>query len=91
MRRRELLLLLAGGIVPAQDLRAQQKPMPVIGFLSSVSPGPTAPYMAAFHQGLRETGYVEGHRTWLSNTAGQTAIMIDFRQWLPISSTARST
>jgi putative ABC transport system substrate-binding protein len=60
MRRRELLLLLAGGIVPSQDLRAQQKTMPVIGFLSSISPGPSAPYMAAFHQGLRETGYVEG-------------------------------
>jgi putative ABC transport system substrate-binding protein len=34
--------------------------MPVIGFLSSSSPGPTAPYMAAFRQGLSETGYVEG-------------------------------
>jgi hypothetical protein len=30
-------------------LRAQQKAMPVIGFLDSASPGPEAPFLAAFH------------------------------------------
>jgi putative ABC transport system substrate-binding protein len=34
--------------------------MPVIGFLNSASPGPAAPFLAAFHQGLSETGWVEG-------------------------------
>jgi hypothetical protein len=34
--------------------------MPVIGFLNSASPGPDAPYVAAFHKGLSEIGYVEG-------------------------------
>ena len=34
--------------------------MPVIGFLSGVSPGPFARRLAAFHQGLRETGTIEG-------------------------------
>src|SRR6516162_3027087 len=33
--------------------------MPVIGFLSVTSP-PLVPYLAAFRQGLSETGYVEG-------------------------------
>jgi putative ABC transport system substrate-binding protein len=44
----------------ARALRAQQKAMPVIGYLGSDSPGPAAPYLAAFHQGLSETGYVGG-------------------------------
>ena len=40
---------------------AQQKPaMPVIGYLSGGSPDFYAPYVAAFRQGLSETGYVEG-------------------------------
>ena len=34
--------------------------MPVIGFLSAVSPAPFAQRVAAFHQGLNEAGYVEG-------------------------------
>ena len=42
----------------SRALRAQQKAMPVIGFLGSI--GPIAPQVAAFHQGLSETGYVEG-------------------------------
>ena len=40
-------------------MRAQQKPMPVIGYLSVSSPGPSAPFLAAFRQGLSEAGYVE--------------------------------
>jgi ABC-type uncharacterized transport system substrate-binding protein len=61
MRRRELmLLLLSGAMMAARTLRAQQKAMPVIGFLSSGSPATTAANVAAFRHGLRETGYVEG-------------------------------
>ena len=60
MRRRELMLSLGCAFTAARSLRAQQKSMPVIGFLGSIPPGPTAPYMTAFHQGLRETGYADG-------------------------------
>jgi len=60
MRRRELMLLLGGAMTAARALRAQQKAMPVIGFLSGGSPAPYAPLVAAFHQALSETGYVEG-------------------------------
>src|SRR6516225_8777499 len=54
------MLLLAGAMKAAPTLRAQQKAMPVIGFLGSTSPGPYSAHMAAFHQGLGEAGYVEG-------------------------------
>jgi ABC-type uncharacterized transport system substrate-binding protein len=60
VRRRELLLLLGGALTAAGAPRAQQKAIPVIGFLGSTSPGPFAPLLAAFHRGLSETGYVEG-------------------------------
>jgi putative ABC transport system substrate-binding protein len=58
MRRRDFIILLAGGaLTAARGLRAQQKAMPVIGYLATGSPGAS---LAAFHQGLSETGYVEG-------------------------------
>jgi putative tryptophan/tyrosine transport system substrate-binding protein len=60
MNRREFLLLLGGAMTAARALGAQQKAMPVIGFLCGVSPGPFAPYVAAFRQGLSEAGYIEG-------------------------------
>ena len=61
MNRREFLILGAGTAI-AWPLTAnvQQKAMPVIGALNSTSPGPNAPLVAAFRQGLSETGYVEG-------------------------------
>jgi putative ABC transport system substrate-binding protein len=54
------MLLLGAAMITAPALRAQQKAMPVIGFLGNASPVPFAPFMAAFHQGLNETGYIEG-------------------------------
>src|SRR5438552_5460232 len=59
MRSRELMLL-GAAMTAAPALRAQQKAVPVIGYLGGASPGPFAPFVAAFRQGLRETGYVEG-------------------------------
>ena len=56
MKRRELLLLLGGAMSTARALRAQQKAMPVIGYLESGSPEASAPLVAAFRQGLSETG-----------------------------------
>ena len=62
MRRRELMLLLGGALTAARALRAQQKATPVIGYLSPASQDAVymAAFIAAFHQGLNETGYVEG-------------------------------
>jgi putative ABC transport system substrate-binding protein len=61
MRRRDFMILLAGAMGGwPSAVCAQQKAMPVIGFLHSASPGSYAPNVAAFRQGLSEAGYVAG-------------------------------
>ncbi len=60
MRRRDLLILGGAAVAWPIAAHAQQKTMPVIGFLSSRSPGEAALLVAAFRQGLNETGYIEG-------------------------------
>ena len=60
MRRREFITLLGTSVALPVAVRAQQPAMPVIGCLNSAAAAPITHLLAAFRQGLNETGYVEG-------------------------------
>jgi putative ABC transport system substrate-binding protein len=79
MLRREVITVI-GGAVAGWPLaaHAQQKTMPVVGFLGSASPGPYAPFVAAFRQGLSEIGYIEGQ-----NVAFEYRWAEGHYDWLP--------
>jgi putative ABC transport system substrate-binding protein len=63
MRRREFVMIVGGAAAAwPLALRAQQQPsLPIVGFLNSASADGYRVMAAAFREGLRETGYVDGH------------------------------
>jgi putative tryptophan/tyrosine transport system substrate-binding protein len=75
LRRREFIALLAGAAAWPDAAYAQQA-LPVIGFLSAGSPEQTSGLVAAFRNGLGETGLVEGRNVtidyrWANNEPGR--------------------
>jgi putative ABC transport system substrate-binding protein len=61
MRRREVVAILGDAAVAwPLAVHAQQKAMPVVGYINPASPGPASPFTAAFREGLSDAGYIEG-------------------------------
>jgi putative ABC transport system substrate-binding protein len=68
VRRREFITFLGGTIFTLPlSARAQQPAMPVVGFLCSGIGGVYKNAMAAFHQGLKQTGYIEKQNVTIEN------------------------
>jgi putative ABC transport system substrate-binding protein len=63
MRRRDVFAAAAGAALMPLAGRAQQKRMPVVGYLGLTAPGP--PLLTAFRHGLSDAGYVEGRNVTL--------------------------
>jgi hypothetical protein len=71
LRRRQFITLLSRAAATwPLTVHAQQPTMPVIGFLSAVSPGPFAPNLAAFRRGLSQTGFIEGQNVAIEIPVG---------------------
>jgi putative ABC transport system substrate-binding protein len=89
MRRRKFLTLVVGAAAALPLVARAQPSLPVVGFLNSASSDSYEPELAAFRQGLKETGFVESQNVtieyhWAEGHYDQLAAMaadLVHRKW----------
>ena len=100
MRRRDFIIFLASAMAAwPRSVRAQQKPMPVIGYFYPGTPESTgATQAAAFRKGLSENGFIEGRNVtieyrWAQNDFSRLPEMVAdlVRQRVSVIATMGST
>jgi putative ABC transport system substrate-binding protein len=91
LRRREFITLVGGAAAPWPRMaQAQQAAMPVVGFLHNQSLEAYRPFVAAFRQGLRQSGVVEGQNVsieyrWGYNDSSRLPILAAELVRLPVA------
>jgi putative tryptophan/tyrosine transport system substrate-binding protein len=90
LKRREFITLLGGATAWPLAAWAQQGTMPVVGFVNGQGPREFAHLVTAFHQGLGETGYVEGQNVaieyrWAEGQETRMSTLIEDLVRLPVA------
>jgi putative tryptophan/tyrosine transport system substrate-binding protein len=90
VKRRKFITLLGGAAAWPLAARAQAPKMPVIGFVNGQRPREFAHLVTAFHQGLGETGYVEGQNVaieyrWAEGQETRISNLIEDLVRLPVA------
>ena len=83
MKRRDLVVLLSCATVARPVGARAQQPMPVVGYIGVLPPSALALQMAAFRQGLSETGWIDGQNVtvehlWADRYDRVPALAADF-------------